>query len=287
MRLRVFAAATPAALALLVGAAPAHARPAGGAAVDAPQVIPLPADTLKRLKSGDPAQIKSALDDVRVAARAAAAAVPVVAELLQRGLPEALTQEAIDAIGDTESEAGAAAVAWYTRDRSPAIRRAAVSALARTRGSAAVAALRASLSDPDAGVRGLAATSLGSMKAKDAVRDLFVALEHRIDEAAASIGQLCAGAECDRLTGLLGSVAFDVVTGGLDQVLFRPASEVSDDLKIKIVDRLREVGTGEAHRFLSDVQAKWPKGWSRKVKEAIDRSVQATAASPGASGGAP
>ena len=123
------------------------------------------------------------------------------------------------------------------------------------------------------------------MKAKDAVGDLFVALDHKVPEAAASIGQLCAGDECDRLAGKLGSVSFDVVTGGLDQMLFRPPADVSDDMKIKVVGRLRELGTAESNRFLRDVQAKWPAKWSARVKQAIDQAVLATAASPGSAGG--
>ena len=149
----------------------------------------------------------------------------------------------------------------------------------------AVAALRAALSDPDAGVRGLSATGLGNMKARDAVGDLFTALEHKVAEAAASIGQLCAAADCERLTAKLGSVPFDVITGGLDQILFRPASDVPDDLKIKIVGSVRELGTGEANRFLRDVQGKCPRDWSSRVKQAIDQAVLATASSPGAGGG--
>jgi hypothetical protein len=48
---------------------------------------------------------------------------------------------------------------------------------------------------------------------------------------------------------------------------------------------VRELGTGEANRFLRDVQAKWPKNWSARVRQAIDQAVLATAASPGASSG--
>jgi len=242
------------------------------------------ADTLKRLSSGDQAQIKSALDDVRVSAKAGASAVPAIADLLQRGLPQPLTQAAIEAIGDTESQAGSEAVAWYAHDRDFTIRRVAVQVLARTRGPAAVKALRTALSDPDGGVRGLAATALGGLKAKEAVGDLFTALDHKVAEAAASIGELCAGAECDRLLGELGSVPFDVVTGGLDQMLFRPPVEVNDDAKVKVIGRVRELGTAEANRFLRDVQSKWPKNWSQRVKQSIDQAVLATAASPGSEG---
>ena len=270
------------AIALAPPAAAANPKPAAGpSAADAPKAVPLPADAIKRLKSGDPGQIKSALDDVRMSGKAGAPAVPAIVDLLEKGLTPPLTVSAIETLGDTESEAGSEALSWYARHRTASIRRAAVTALARTRGAAAVKALRGALSDPDPAVRGLSATGLGSMKAKDAVGDLFVALDHKVAEAAASIGQLCAGNECDRLAGKLGSVPFDIVTSGLDQVLFRQATDVSDDVKVKIVGRVRELGTGEANRFLKDVQTKWPKTWSARVKQSIDQAVLATAASPG------
>jgi HEAT repeat protein len=256
-------------------------------AADVPKAIPLPADAIKRLRSGDPAQVKGALDEVRTSARAGAPAAPVIAELLEQGLTPSLTQAAIDTLGDTESEAGSRALGWYAQHRNVELRRSAVQALSHTRGPVAVKALRQALSDPDPSVRGLAATGLGSMKAKETVADLFVALDHKVAEAAASIGQLCAGNECDRLAGKLGSVPFDVVTSGLDQVLFRPPSDVSDDIKVKIVGRVRELGTGEANRFLRSVQGKWPKSWSQRVKQAIDQAVLATSGSPGTSGGDP
>jgi HEAT repeat protein len=285
MRVRPFAALLTAALSLAAAERPAAARPPKAApALEAPRAVPLPADAVKRLQSGDPSQVKSALDDVRVSAKAGAPAVPAIVKLLEQGMPLDLTQAAIDTLGDTENEGASEALAWYARHRNSAVRRAAVQALARTRGPAAVRALRLALSDPDPGVRGLAATGLGNMKARNAVGDLFVALDHKIAEAAASIGQLCAGGECDRLASKLGSLPFDVVTSGLDQVLFRPASDVSDDLKVKIVGRVRELGTGEANRFLREVQTKWPKTWSPRVKQAIDQAVLATSGSPGASG---
>jgi len=268
------------AVALALPAAPADAKPEVSAA-EAPKAVPLPADAIKRLKSGDTGQIKSALDDVRMSGKNGAPAVPAIVDLLGKGLSPPLTVSAIETLADTESESASEALSWYARHRTVSIRRAAVTALARTRGATAVKALRTALSDPDPAVRGLSATGLGSMKAKDAVGDLFVALDHRVAEAAASIGQLCAGNECDKLAGKLGSVPFDVVTSGLDQVLFRPAVDVSDDVKVKIVGRVRELGTGEANRFLRDVQTKWPKTWSTRVKQSLDQAVLATAASPG------
>jgi HEAT repeat protein len=236
----------------------------------------LPAGTLDKLHSGDEATIKSALDDLRVAGKSAAGAAPAIAELLDRGLTSDLTVAAIETLGDLESEAGSPVLASYAVHRVAPIRQAAVKALAKTKGEVAVAALRHAMSDDDAMVRGIAATGLGSLKAKEAVGDLFVALDHRVSEAAASIGELCAPAECDELAGKLGKLPFDVVTGGLDQVLFRPPSEVDDDQKVKMIGRVRELGTAEANRFLKDVQKRWPASWSPRVKQAIDQGVLAT-----------
>jgi hypothetical protein len=65
-------------------------------------------------------------------------------------------------------------------------------------------------------------------------------------------------------------------------VLLRGAKDVDDDTKIKIVGRVRELGTGQANQFLKDVQQKWPPKTSPKVKQAIDQAVIATSGSPGA-----
>lgn len=278
-----------AALLALAATAPSAASAAGKKAAPAPTTTPLPKDTVKKLKSGDDGQVKAALDDVRMSAKDGAPAVPAVADLLKQGMPMALTITAIETLGDTESESASEVLGFYARHRDPTVRKAAVAALAKTRGAAATKALRAALSDPDPAVRGFAATGLGSLKAKDAVPDLFLALDHKVAEAAASIGQLCAGPGCDQLAGKLGSVPFDVVTSGLDQVLFRDVKDVDDDLKVKIIARVRELGTGEANRFLREVQGKWPATWSKRVKQSIDQAVLATASSPGAppsSGGA-
>jgi HEAT repeat protein len=252
------------------GAKPQKNKPAAE-----PQVQ-LPPGTVEKLRSGDDPTIKAALDDVRTAGKGAASVAPTIVDLLDRGVGAELTVAAIDTLGDLESPASSRVLAWYAVHRSPAVRQAAVKALARTKGPEAVAALRHALSDDDAMVRGIAATGLGSLKAKDAVRDLFTALDHKVGEAAASIGQLCSPAECEELTGKLGKLPFDVVTGGLDQVLFRPPAELDDDEKVKVIGRVRELGTEEANKFLRDVQKRWPPGWSSRVKQAIDQGVMAT-----------
>ena len=115
-----------------------------------------------------------------------------------------------------------------------------------------------------------------SLKARETVPELFIALDHRVNEAAASIGQLCNMEQCEQLAGRVGKVPFDVMTGGLDPVLFRPAAEINDDAKVKIVGRIRELGTMEGNKFLRDVQKRWPENGSKRVRQAIDQAVLAT-----------
>ncbi len=230
----------------------------------------------QKLASSDESQIRNAFDDVRLAGKAAAPAVPAIVKLLTRGVSAGLAEAACDTLGDVQSQDATPAIVPYTRHREVKVRRAAAKALAKTRGPEAIKALRASLSDSDAVVRGLAATGLGSLKAKEAVPDLLDALDHKIAESASSVGQLCSPEECEIYMGKLGRLPFDVMTGGFDQMLFRPDTELNDDNKVKIIGRLRELGTMEANKFLKDVQGRWPAKWSKRVKQAIDQAVIAT-----------
>jgi HEAT repeat protein len=251
----------------LANAQPARATKA--AKIDVPSIV-------AKLKSGNETQLRQGLDELRKAGPNAAAAAPAVADLLARGLGETTTVQAIATLADLESAEGSPVLAQYSTHRTISIRRGAVKALARTRGPSATSALRRALSDPDDQVRGAAASGLGAIKARDAVPDLFVALDHKVNEAAAAIGQICSPEQCDQLAAKLGKLPFDVVTSGLDQVLFRPTAEVSDETKIKVLGRLREIGTMESNKFLKDVQGRLPKNTSPRVKQAVDGAVKAT-----------
>lgn len=247
-------------------------------AQDKPKTAPatavqVPANAAGELKSGDPMKIRAALDEIRMAGKGGARLAPVIADLLQKGLTRELTEAAIDTLGDTEAEAGSAAIAPYARHRNVKVRQASVKALAKTKGPAAIKALRAALGDSDPMVRGFSANALGALNAKDATGDLFVALDHKVNEAAAALGQVCGADECDKLATRLGRLPFDIVTGGLDQVLFR--KDLNDDAKIKTIGKLRELGTGEANKFLKDVQKRL-QGASPRIKQSIEQAIQAT-----------
>ncbi len=249
-----------------------------GALADAPPPKPAPApalaaSTVADLKSGDASKLRGALDDVRMGGKSNAHLAPTIADLLQRGLPPSLTEAAVTTLGDLESEAGSTVLASYAQHRNLKVRQAAVRSLIKTKGAVAIRALRRALSDSDPMIRGVAANGLGVLKAKDALPDLSVALDHGINEAAISIGLLCGPAECEALSTRLGKLPFDVVTGGLDQAMFR--ADLAEDSKIKILGKVRELGTAEANKYLRDAQ-KRAGSLSPRLKQAIDQAVSAT-----------
>lgn len=230
------------------------------------------------LRSGDPTKIRAALDEIRMAGKGPGTPfVGPIVDLLQRGVSSQLAEAAIDTLGDLEAESASAVVAEYSQHRNARVRQAATKALVKTKGGAAVKALVHALSDQDAMVRGVAANGLGQLKAKSAVPDLFLALDHRINEASGSIGMLCAPQECEQLGTRIGKVPFEVIGEGVEQALFR--TDVPDDTKIKLLGRVRELGTAEANKFLKETLKKWPQGGSARVKQALEQAAQATGGS--------
>lgn len=227
------------------------------------------------LQSGEEHRILEAL--TTIAEQRNADHAPLVAGVLERGSTSKVLLLALDTAGRLKVQTLGDRVAPYIRHRNGEVRRAAVRALVKTQGPHAAAALRQALRSADPFVRNTAASGLGSLGAKDAVEDLFKALANNVAEAAASIGQLCDAASCEKLAALLGKAPFDIVTGGLEQALFRPSAEVPDTTKIKIVVRLREVGTNESRRYLTDVRSRWPADGSVAVRQALDSAVKGVA----------
>lgn len=211
----------------------------------------------------------------------AAAAVPTANRVLSRGLPIDLATLALKALAAVGQTSSSQAIRPYLRHRHVELRREAVKALIKTKGQEAKDGLRTALSDGDAMVRGIAATGLGELGAAEHIAALFSALDHNVPEAAASIGQLCNPEQCEQFASRTGSVGFDVMTSGFDQILFRDPKLMPDDQKIRVIGRIRELGTGDAHRFLKDVQSRWPDGWSERVKKALDLAVLSTQGAPG------
>lgn len=267
-RARAAAAALAAvALAAIGGDALAQRkRPPAPPAVDAKGMA-------QKIRSGDPARALEGIAAARDAGAAAAGAAPAIEELLARGATVPVTKAAIEALGAIGQGTSSAALRPYARHRLAEVRRGAFKALSATKGPDAIAAFEEGLRSGDAVVRGYSASGLGDLGVTRALPDLFAALDREVTEAAAAIGQLCDPAACERFVDRLGKVAFDVMTSGIDPMLFR-GQALPDELLVGVIDRVRDLGTPEAGKFLADVQARWPATGSPAVKRALDGAVR-------------
>lgn len=201
---------------------------------------------------------------------------PLVGALLGRGGSEKVIQEALTTSGKLKLESLSASVAPYVLHRSEEIRRMACRTLHKTKGPVAVATMKQALRSSDPVVRGTAASGLGALGARETLNDLFLAFDHGVTEAGAAIGQLCKPEECEKFAERTGKVPFDVMSSGFDQILFRPPTEIPDDAKLLIIGRMREIGTAEVGKYLADVSERWPKDWSKKLKQVIDSAAKAS-----------
>jgi HEAT repeat protein len=229
---------------------------------------------VQKILAGDAALVLEGLGAARDAGAAAAPAAPAIEDLLRHGATVPVAKAALEALGAIGQGSSSAAIRPYSRHRTPELRRQAVKALLSTKGAEAISAFEEGLRSGDGVVRGYSASGLGNLGAKEALPDLFAALDRDVTEAAPAIGQLCDPADCKRFVDRLGKVSFEVTTSGLDPILFR-AQALPDDLLLDIVRKLRALGTLEAGRYLADVQARWPASGSAAVKEAIDAASPA------------
>ena len=289
-----------AAMLLAVTALTVAPAAAGDTRPRAPRPAAAPAFDIKaleqRVRGPDPAEVLAALAEARDAGPTAAAAAPIIEDLLRRGATLPIMKAALEALRALAQPSSSPAIRPYIQHRDPDIRREAARALTETRGPDATAALRAALRSNDGMLRGLAAAGLGTVGALEALPDLFLALDRDIPEAATSIGQLCDPKSCRRLLDRMGTIDFAVMTSALDGILLRPPSRpqphseppLPEDLLLDVVRRVRDLATPEAGRYLADIAARWPASASPRVKSELDAASRAVpAAAPAAPESAP
>ncbi|AKT36266.1 HEAT repeat domain-containing protein [Chondromyces crocatus] len=239
---------------------------------------PLPAGDIaslqRKLASTDAADVDSALLDAQSAGPSAAALAPSVEELLRRGATPPLMTAAVKTLGALGQVTSSAVIRPYVRHRVPSVRHEAARALASTKGPDALAALRDALRSGDPVLRGLAASGLGQLGSRDALPELFLALDRDVPGSAAAIGLLCDPPACRKLLAKMGSISFDTLTSGLERCLLRPTA-LPEPVLLEIVERVRNLATPHARRFLVDVDARWPSAASSRIKAALEAAIAA------------
>ena len=251
---------------LSVSAAPKAEKPA-----PARSKLDLPS-LQKALESGDESQAAAALDTIAKSGEPSGAAL--VEQLLARGASVTLLSRAIETLGILAQPSSGAALAPYAQHRTPELRRSALRALIATKSPLAGDVLRRALHGNDPSQRAIAARGLGELNVRAAVPELFSVLPKDVAEAAQSLGVLCVRAECEKFTELLGRLRFEVMESGIVPILLRPQADVPDELKLKLIERLRRMATQPANQLLQTALAKFPSDGSPKVKQGIERALK-------------
>jgi HEAT repeat protein len=226
----------------------------------------------KSLESGNEAQAVAALETIAKSGDAAAA--PLVEQLLGRGASVTVLARALETLGILAQPSSGAALAPYAQHRTPELRRAALRALIATKSSLAGDVLRKALHGNDSAQRAIAARGLGALGVRAAVPELFSVLPKDVAEAAQSLGQLCVGGECEKFTELLGKLRFEVMESGIVPLLLRPQADVPDELKLRLIERLRRLATQPANQLLQTALAQFPADGSPKVKQGLERALK-------------
>lgn len=226
----------------------------------------------KQLESGNEAEVLAGLDTIQKTGDPLGA-TPVEV-LLSRGASVTVLGRAIDTLGILGQPSSGVALAPYAQHRTPEVRRAALRALIATKAPVAADVLRRALRGSDPAQRAIAARGLGVLNVRAAVPELFEVLAKDVAEAAQSLGQLCVAAECDKFIGLLGKLRFEVMESGIVPLLLRPQADVPDDLKLRVIERLRRMATAPANQLLQTAVAKFPADGSPPVKHGLERALK-------------
>jgi HEAT repeat protein len=251
-------------------------KPSAGAPAAAPKSKLDLVALQKSLESGDPAQVLGALGTISQSGDPTFA--PLVEALLGRGADVKVLSRAIETLGILAQPSSGAALAPYTQHRTPELRRAALRALVATKSPLAGDVLRRALHGSDASQRAIAARGLGQLNVRAAVPELFRVLSKDVAEAAQSLGQLCVGAECEKFMDLLGRLRFEIMESGIVPILLRPQVDVPDELKLKLIERLRRMATKPANQLLQTALAQFPADGSPQVKTGLERALKGYAA---------
>jgi HEAT repeat protein len=239
----------------------------------------------EKLKSTDPGRVLEGLTEAKANPGGSVGFAPLIEELLKKGASLEVAKAAIEALGAIGRGSSSAAIRPYTQHRSGDLRHAAVVALASTGGAESTIAFRDGLRQSDAFVRDASARGLGQTGAKEAIGDLFLALERGVSAAAPAIGTLCGPDDCVKLAGRVGPQGAPALAACMDPVFFRKVA-LPDETLATIVGALRALGTKDASAYLASVLSRWPKKGSQKVHEALAREGVA-APWPPASGARP
>lgn len=199
-----------------------------------------------RLSSANPDEVREAIDLLSVIDHASV--VPHLAELLRSGRADEVTDRALAALRGLAQPSSIDVLVEFTHHRRARARRLAYQALAAIEDRRVPSLLEQGLRDSDRNVRAAVARDLGEIGARQSVDTLFVAFDRGVVEAAIAIGKLGNRQSLGRFNEHLGRMPLSVMLSGYGEYLRR--SDIPDDVKIDVVNRLGEVSGPMVRSFL-------------------------------------
>jgi len=217
------------------------------------------------LSSAEVDEVRSALE--RAALLPPKQVMPVVFARVRAGLPPMLLDVAIDTLILLNDPAAGPLLDDLARHRRSAVRRRALDAAAQLRVRGAEPLLARGLDDLSPEVRSAAVEGLGEVAARGSFAQVLRALEMGVEGSALSLGKITDSAHLDSALGLIGEHPLETLTPMVETLLMR--RDLSEDDKLKVVERLAEVSTEPLRKLLSELLAKLPREASPKLRKAM------------------
>jgi hypothetical protein len=73
---------------------------------------------------------------------------------------------------------------------------------------------------------------------------------------------------------MLGHLRFETMESGMVPLLLRPRIDVPDDVKLKLIEKLRRMATQPANQLIQTALAKFPPDGSPQVKLGLERALK-------------
>lgn len=202
-----------------------------------------------QLGSHDPAEVRGAIESFGLIG--SAEAVGPLSDRIRAGLPPDLLLVAIDTLTVLgHREAGPVLFELLSHRRAD-VRLLAVQGIAACAPPGADRALVTALDDSSSEVRALAATTLGELGSASSIEPLFLALDHHILEAGASLARLVDAAGAARLAAYVGREPFSALRPILFTLITR--ANLVARTRLAIVAQLGELATAEVRSLLDEV----------------------------------
>ncbi|MET0340028.1 MAG: HEAT repeat domain-containing protein [Polyangiales bacterium] len=243
------------------------------AAPPSPQA-PKPKSSLQEvsamLSSHEADQVRTALE--RAALLPPKQVLPAVEARVREGLTPVLLDVAIDTVLLLNDPSAGSLLDDLTRHRRPAVRRRALDAVAQLRVRGAEALLARGVDDQDADVRSTAVDGLGAIGARGSFALVLRAHEMGVEGSALALGRLADPTQVGRLLDLVGERPLEALVPMIDALFAR--RDLPDADKLRMVERLAEVGTDPARNLLAEQLKKLPAQSSAKLKQALAEAAQ-------------